>query len=77
MVQKDLGDKRAPWMTTLQEYDLEIKNSTMVRGKGLCKLATESSHSPVNNFDINTDESFLKKEIHFFPPPQDSWYFDM
>ena len=24
LVQKDLGEKRAPWMTTLQEYDLEI-----------------------------------------------------
>ena len=25
LVQKDLGEKRAHWVTTLQEYDLEIK----------------------------------------------------
>ena len=27
LVQKDLGEKRAHWMATLQEYDLEIKPS--------------------------------------------------
>ena len=32
LVKKDLGEKRAPWMTTLQEYDLEIKPSTIVKG---------------------------------------------
>ena len=34
LVQKDLGEKRAPWMTTLQEYDLEIKPSTIIKVKG-------------------------------------------
>jgi hypothetical protein len=29
-------------MTTLQEYDLEIKPTNIVKGKGLCKLATNS-----------------------------------
>lgn len=27
---------------TLQEYDLEIKPASIVRGQGLCKLATEA-----------------------------------
>ena len=30
LVQKDLGEKIAPWMIALQEYDLEIKPSTIV-----------------------------------------------
>ena len=46
----------------------------MIRGKGLCKLAVESAHLEEENIDDKTDESFLKKEIYFFPPPQDSWY---
>ena len=32
LVQKDLGEKRAHWVTTLQEYDLEIKPLKIVRG---------------------------------------------
>ena len=32
LVQKDFGEKRAPWMIALQEYDLEIKPSMVVKG---------------------------------------------
>lgn len=42
LVQKELGEKRANWMTFLQEYDLEIKPTKIVRGQGLCKLVVES-----------------------------------
>ena len=41
-VQKELGERRGNWVTTLQEYDLELKLVTIVKGKGLCKLMTES-----------------------------------
>ena len=30
LVQKELGEKRAHWMATLQEYDLEIKPSHVI-----------------------------------------------
>ena len=43
LVQKTLGDKISFWMTTLQEYGLEIKPSTVVKGKGICKLYFEST----------------------------------
>ena len=48
LVQKDLGEKRAHWMAALQEYDLEIKPSQVIRGLGLCKLAAKSAHLPAN-----------------------------
>ena len=38
LVQKELGEKRAHWMTSLQEYDLEIKPANIVIGQGLCQL---------------------------------------
>ena len=41
MVKNDLGEKRAQWMTTLQEYDMENKPTNIVKGQELCKLATE------------------------------------
>ena len=77
LVKKDLGEKRAPWMTTLQEYDLEIKPSMIVKGQGLCKLAAEVAHLPNNNVEVVIDEVLLTREIYFYPPPQDSWYTDI
>ena len=77
LIQKDLGEKRAPWMTTLQEYDIEIKPSTVVKGKGLCKLTAEASWLPTSNAKESNDDSLYKREIYFYPPPQDSWYYDL
>jgi hypothetical protein len=43
LVQKELGEKRANWVTSLQEYDLEITPAHIVRGQGLCKLVDDSA----------------------------------
>eukprot|EP00253_Pinus_taeda_P016073 PITA_16073 len=37
LIQRELGEKRANWVTTLQEYDLEIKPAKIVRGQGFCR----------------------------------------
>ena len=37
-VKKELGGRRENWVTTLQEYDLEFKLETIIKGQGLCKL---------------------------------------
>jgi hypothetical protein len=42
LVQKELGEKRANWVTSLQEYNLEITPTQIVRGQGLCKLFADS-----------------------------------
>jgi hypothetical protein len=42
LVQKELGEKRANWVTSLQEYDLKITPDQIVRGQGLCKLVADS-----------------------------------
>eukprot|EP00253_Pinus_taeda_P004051 PITA_04051 len=38
LAQKDVGEKRANWVTALQEYDIEIKPANIVRGQGFCKM---------------------------------------
>jgi hypothetical protein len=43
LVQKELGEKRANWVTSLQEYDIEITPAQIVRGQGLCKLVVDSA----------------------------------
>ena len=46
LVQKELGEKRTHQMTALQEYDLEIKPSKIVKGQALC-LLTAQPNDPV------------------------------
>jgi hypothetical protein len=41
LVQKELGENRANWVTSLQDYDLEINPAQIVRGQGLCKLVVD------------------------------------
>jgi hypothetical protein len=42
IVHKYLGDKRANWMTNLQEYDLDIGPTDIFKGQGLYKLEDKS-----------------------------------
>ena len=43
LVQKDVGEKRANWITVLQEYDVEIKPASIVREQGFCKILAGAS----------------------------------
>ena len=35
LIQKETGDRRGNWLTTLQEYDLEINSAKFIKGQGL------------------------------------------
>jgi len=48
LVQKDVGEKRANWVTALQEYDVEIKPASIVKGQGFCKMPVGASLMPEN-----------------------------
>ena len=50
-VQKELGERRGNWVTALQEYDLEFKPASIVKGQGLCKLMTEGRNNEENSWD--------------------------
>ncbi|KAH9292584.1 hypothetical protein KI387_042229, partial [Taxus chinensis] len=41
LTQQELGLLRGTWVTKVQEYDLDIKPTKLVRGRGLCELMTE------------------------------------
>eukprot|EP00253_Pinus_taeda_P005698 PITA_05698 len=49
LIQRELGEKRANWVTTLQEYDIEIKPAKIVRGQGFCRLLASASNIPESN----------------------------
>ena len=62
-------------MTTLQEYDLEFKPMSIVKGQGLCKLIIEGQNDEENNWD-NEAELHMVYVCPLFTAP-DSWYWDL
>ena len=40
-VQRELGERRGTWVTTLHEYDLELKPANIIKGQGLYTLIAE------------------------------------
>ena len=56
----DVGEKRANWVTALQEYDLEIKPANIVRAQGFCKmLAGASKISEIQSEELQMGEVSL------------------
>ena len=56
LIQKELGEKRANWVTTLQEYDLEIRPAKIVRGQGFCRILAGASNIPQSSDTDPTEE---------------------
>ena len=50
-MQKELGERRGNWVTALQEYNLEFKPASIIKGKGLCKLIAESKNGEENDWE--------------------------
>lgn len=80
LVQKDLGEKIVDWVTALQEYDLEIKPSKIVRGQGLCKLVVEGNDDEMRAVEeekLELEEGISQAPINIIEQRQDSWYYDL
>lgn len=43
LLQRDVGEKRENWVTTLQEYDIEIRRAKIVEGQGFCRILARES----------------------------------
>eukprot|EP00253_Pinus_taeda_P016169 PITA_16169 len=56
LIQKELGEKRANWVTALQEYDLEIRPAKIVRGQGFCRILAGASNIPESSDTGPTEE---------------------
>ena len=70
-----MGERRENWVTTLQEYDLEFKPATIIKGQGLCKLMAEIQ----NNEDDDWENETKLHMIDMCPifTALESWYRDM
>ena len=43
MCQQDCLGKRGKWVSKIQEYDLEIKPTKLIKGQGLAKMLTQGN----------------------------------
>jgi len=50
-----LGEKRENWVTSLQEYDIEMRLAKIVRGQGFYRFLTGASNIPSDE-DIGNNE---------------------
>ena len=62
-------------MTALQEYDLEFKPATIIKGQGLCKLIAEGHTNEDCDWE-NEAELNIIDVCHIFTTPV-SWYRDL
>lgn len=44
VIQGELGEGKAGWITTIMEYDREIKPTKLIRGRSLCENIAEARH---------------------------------
>lgn len=68
LTQQEFGTKRGNWIAKIQEYDLEIKPTKLVRGRGLCQLMAEGIPEE-QELDYSED---LPKVL--FVSTTDEWY---
>jgi hypothetical protein len=77
LVQKELCEKRENWVTSLQEYDIEITPAQIVRGQGLCKLVTDSFVGQQEENDMSNPGQHYQNLICCAQNPVSPWYDDI
>jgi hypothetical protein len=61
-------------MEVVQEFDLDIKPAKLVKGHGLCKLATEAQDQVNEDSGWDNELMLLCREALSVPPGKESWY---
>jgi hypothetical protein len=69
-----MGERRGNWMAVVQEFDLDIKPSKLVKGRGLCKLVVESQDQVNEDFGSENELELWCSEALYVLPWQESWY---
>jgi hypothetical protein len=67
LVQPDSDGRRGRWLTKIQEFDLEVKPTKLIKGQGLAKLLAESNFRALDinclqESDEDTDLNELDEE---------------
>ena len=86
MVQPDSDGRRGKWLGKIQEFDLEVKPTKLVKGQSLAKLLAESNFKDlrINHFESHDSFSDIEEIDDQAPVTQiddnfssSSWYTDI
>lgn len=66
IMEDDITEKRANWITKILEYDVDIRPTKLVRGRGLCEYK-------VQECEPRDDEAATEETVMLLPVPNDSW----
>jgi hypothetical protein len=69
-----MGERRGNWMAIVQEFDLDIKPSKLVKGWGLCKLVVEAQDQVNEDSGWENGLALWCSEALYLPLGQESWY---
>jgi hypothetical protein len=59
LVQADSDGKRGRWLAKIQEFDLEVKLTKLVKGQGLAKLLAESNFRALGINSFQEEEGWV------------------
>jgi hypothetical protein len=59
-VQPDNDKRRGRWLAKIQEFDLEVKPTKIIKGQGLAKLLAESNLKALGINQLQQTEGFLE-----------------
>ena len=67
LTQPDLEGKRAKWVAVLLEYDIEIKPTKLIKGKGLAKIMMDSHCDSLQLNFLACQSDRLEAEVQVKP----------
>ena len=59
LVQADSDGKRGKWLAKIQEFDLEVKPTKLVKGQGLARLLAESNFWALGMNSVKDEEGWI------------------
>jgi hypothetical protein len=86
LIQPDSEGRRGKWIAKIQEYDVEIKPTKLVKGKGLAKLLVESNYKALGMNALSSNIIAVEPEMDETQEPslkvnpkfsQSDWYKDI
>jgi hypothetical protein len=78
LIQPNIDGRRGKWIAKILEFDLEIKPTKLIKGKGLAKLLDESNYKALGiNFINELAESSNESSQRTIPLAACAWYKDI
>ena len=78
LTQPDPEAKRAKWIAVLLEYDIEIKMTKLIKGKGFPKMMTDSHCDSLQLIFLASQSNQVDTEVQVGPDFYVSpWYADI